>query len=251
MKAKGGLSYLPNMVTFTSIFLGLLAILWAPTNPYAASIALIFAAICDLLDGMLARMIGVESEFGVEIDSLADFLSSGVAPAILIYYWSLNGYVVAGVDLYLFVCFAFVLGTGGRLARFNIQTDSPTEPKEKPEPGAPKKLKMFSGIPAPGGCLLLVTVVMTHHELKLSFLREKYFLIPYVLVVAGLMLSNIPYRSFKSFKTKIGPIIFGSAIIGGLSVLAFGGPGGAILLSVMIWYVLTGLFGLVTGKSDA
>ena len=97
MKAKGGLSYLPNMVTFTSIFLGLLAILWAPTNPYAASIALIFAAICDLLDGMLARMIGVESEFGVEIDSLADFLSSGVAPAILIYYWSLNGYVLTSI----------------------------------------------------------------------------------------------------------------------------------------------------------
>ncbi|TNE45462.1 MAG: phosphatidylcholine/phosphatidylserine synthase [Deltaproteobacteria bacterium] len=251
MTRKRWRGYIPNLVTFTSMFLGLQSILWSAQKAfYAASIALIFAAICDLLDGMIARRLGAESEFGVEIDSLADFLSSGVAPAILMYYWALHGYVVAGVDLYLFVCLAFVLATGGRLARFNIKAEISGE-KPKPQPGEPKKLNFFSGIPAPAGCLMLITIVMTHHELKLSFMKDKLFLIPYVLVVAGLMLSNIPYRSFKSFKTRTGPFLFAAWILGGLSVLAFGGPGGAILLAAMVWYVATGFIGLVTNSAEA
>lgn len=245
MKSKSLLWLVPNMVTFTSIFLGLIAIIWsAQGRYYAAAIALIFASICDLLDGMIARMLGVDSEFGMELDSLADFLSAGVAPAILVYYWSLQHVQWGFFSTGLMIAFIYVLAVGTRLARFNLQASPPPQEKDT-QPTAqptPKKLTMFSGIPSPAGALLLITVVMVYDELQFHVLRNQFFLMPYLLIVSALLVSKIPYRSFKSFQTRIGPFIFAGAILGGLTVLAFKGPGGAILLSVMIWYILAGLY---------
>ena len=243
MSEKGWKIAVPSCLTFSGIFLGLLCITWAPEAPYAAAVALIFAGIADLLDGKVARLLGVESDFGVQIDSLADFVNSGVAPALLVYHWSMKGWVVGGVDLFLLVALFYVLAAGTRLARFNIDaTISTSDAAEEQKAGSQVRLNMFSGVPTPVASLLLATVVMTHNELGLSWMREKVFVVPYVLVVALLMVSKIPFRSFKNFKTKVGPFVFGGSILGGLTLLALGGPGGTVLLSVLNWYVLSGLF---------
>jgi phosphatidylserine synthase len=89
--------------------------------------------------------------------------------------------------------------------------------------------------------MLLCTVVMAHHETGISFLKHVEFIGPYVLVVALLMVSTIPFRSFKQFRTRFGQFFFFGSIVGGFTILTLGGPGGAVLLCLLLTYVLDGL----------
>jgi phosphatidylserine synthase len=89
--------------------------------------------------------------------------------------------------------------------------------------------------------MLLCTVVMAHHETGVSFLRRVEFMGPYVLLIALLMISTIPFRSFKQFRTRFAQFLFFGSIIGGFTTLALGGPGGAILLCLLLVYVFSGL----------
>jgi len=234
----------------TGIFLGLLSMAWAPHHPYAAGVAILVACTCDLMDGRVARWTRTESAFGLHMDSLADIINCGVAPAFLVHYWSLHGGVLGRFDLYLLVAFFFVACAAGRLARFNVEAEK-NAPQDKVSPNdkfavsetskphfAPIE---FSGIPTPVGAMLLCTVVMAHHETGLSFLKRVEFMSPYVLVIALLMVSTIPFRSFKQFRTRFGQFFFFGSIVGGFTTLALGGPGGAVLLCLLLTYVLDGL----------
>jgi CDP-diacylglycerol--serine O-phosphatidyltransferase len=229
---------LPQAVTFTGIFFGLLSITWAPQHPYASGVAILVACACDLMDGRLARWTKSESAFGLQMDSLADIINCGVAPAFLVYCWSLHGRMLARFDLYMLVAFFFVACAAGRLARFNVDTEknllqnSVSQNENSTE---------FSGIPTPVGAMLLCSVVMAHHETGLSFLKSVEFMGPYVFLIALLMISTIPFRSFKQFRTRLGQFLFFGSIIGGFTTLALGGPGGFVLLCLLLTYVLDGL----------
>jgi CDP-diacylglycerol--serine O-phosphatidyltransferase len=241
---------LPQAVTFTGIFLGLLSIAWAPHHPYAAGVAILVACTCELMDGRVARWTGTESAFGLHMDSLADIINCGVAPAFLVHYWSLHGAMLGRFDLYLLVAFFFVACAAGRLARFNVEAEKnalqdnvfPNVNSAGSETSKPHFAPIeFSGIPTPVGAMLLCTVVMAHHETGLSFLKRVEFMSPYVLVIALLMISTIPFRSFKQFRTRSGQFFFFGSIVGGFTTLALGGPGGAVLLCLLLTYVLDGL----------
>jgi CDP-diacylglycerol--serine O-phosphatidyltransferase len=184
------------------------------------------------------------------MDSLADIINCGVAPAFLVYYWSLHGGMLGRFDLYLLVAFFFVACAAGRLARFNVDAEknlfqdnvSPHDNSTAPQTSKPRFAPTeFSGIPTPVAAMLLCTVVMAYHETGLSFLKRVEFMGPYVLLIALLMISKIPFRSFKQFRTRFGQFLFFGAIAGGFTTLALGGPGGAVLLCLLLTYVLSGL----------
>ena len=241
---------LPQAVTFTGIFFGLLSITWAPHHPYAAGVAILVACTCDLLDGRVARWTRTESALGLQMDSLADVINCGVAPAFLVHYWVLHGRMLGRFDLYLLVIFFFVACAVGRLARFNMDAEknvpqdnfSPNDNSTVSETYKPHFAPIeFSGIPAPVAAMMLCTVVMAHHETGLSFLKRVEFMGPYVLLIALLMISTIRFRSFKQFRTRFGQFLFFGSIVGGFTTLALGGPGGAVLLCLLFTYVFDGL----------
>jgi CDP-diacylglycerol--serine O-phosphatidyltransferase len=242
--------WLPQSVTLVGIFFGLLSIKRAPEYPYASGVAILVACACDLMDGRVARWTKAESAFGLQMDSLADVINCGVAPAYLVHCWSLRGGMLGRFDLFLLVTFFFVACAAGRLARFNVDAEksvlrdsfslnknSNTSKTSKPHVTSTE----FTGIPTPVGAMLLCTVVMAHHEMGLSFLKRVEFMGPYLFLIALLMISKIPFRSFKQFRTRLGQFIFFGSIVGGFTTLAFGGPGGTVLLCLLLTYVLSGL----------
>ncbi len=176
---------LPNLVTIAAICAGMSAIRFGFQGQYHAAVVLILVAcVLDGLDGKLARLLKSESPIGAELDSLADSINFGVAPALVIYAWALqdaNSVVWIAVLVYGISCVM-------RLARFNIDSKS--------EQGGTTSNR-FVGVPAPAGAFLLL------FPMFLSFLFDDPDLIPaplvglYMICVGLLMISRIPTYSFK------------------------------------------------------
>lgn len=184
---------LPNLITLLALCSGITAIRLGIENRYELAVAAVIVSIVlDAMDGRLARLLKGTSRFGAELDSLSDFLNFGVAPAILIYHWSLNdlrtlGWVAA---LFLAVCCAL------RLARFNVALDDPDKPAWM--------MNYFTGAPAPAGAALAMA------PMYLSFLDiiddghdYAWAILPYIIAVALLMVSRVPTFSGKTLGTRI------------------------------------------------
>ena len=181
---------LPNAFTMASIFCGIYAMLHAleqngSDDFYQAAIAVFFAGFFDMFDGRIARLTKTQSDFGVEFDSLADVISFGVAPAVIVYKWALWPLGNLGI----FAAFVFASCGAIRLARHNVITNKN------------KSMKYFIGLPIPFGAAMLVGLVIAHYKLfdGLPVERNNIVLI-IVLFVGLLMVSNIPYWTFKEFK---------------------------------------------------
>jgi CDP-diacylglycerol---serine O-phosphatidyltransferase len=184
---------LPNLITLLALCSGVTAIRLGIEGRFELAVgAIIISIVLDALDGRLARFLKGTSRFGAELDSLADFVNFGVAPAILVYLWSLNelktqGWVVA---LVLAICCAL------RLARFNVAIDD----AEKPAWAG----GFFSGAPAPAGAGLALA------PLYLGFLgyidnghTYALFIAPYIVLVSLLMVSRIPTYSGKNMGPRV------------------------------------------------
>jgi CDP-diacylglycerol--serine O-phosphatidyltransferase len=184
---------LPNLITLLALCSGITAIRLGIENRYELAVAAVIVSIVlDAMDGRLARLLKGTSRFGAELDSLADFLNFGVAPAILIYHWSLNelrtlGWVAA---LFLAVCCAL------RLARFNVALDDPDKPAWM--------MNYFTGAPAPAGAAMAMA------PMYLGFLGMiddghdyAWAILPYIIAVALLMISRVPTFSGKTLGTRI------------------------------------------------
>ncbi|GIV98187.1 MAG: CDP-diacylglycerol--serine O-phosphatidyltransferase [Herpetosiphonaceae bacterium] len=171
MKAKR--SWLPNLVTLANLFCGFLAILFAVQGPefyFRAALMICLAACFDALDGRTARVLGVSGDFGKELDSLADIVSFGVAPAMLVYQHSLYaahwiGIIAAG----LFVCCG-----AGRLARYNITTTT-------------CKSRFFTGMPIPMGGMFATSVALYQGQINVALVTIG------IIVAALLMISTLRY----------------------------------------------------------
>lgn len=180
---------LPNLITLLALCSGITSIRLGIEGRYELAVgAIIIAILLDAVDGRLARYLKGTSRFGAELDSLADFVNFGVAPAMLMYVWSLNELRTAGwvIALTHAICCAL------RLARFNVALDDPHKPAWA--------AGFFTGAPAPAGAGLAML------PMYLGFLGlvddgHQYALIfgPYVVVVALLMVSRIPTYSGKNF----------------------------------------------------
>ncbi len=187
---------LPSVLTLVGVCLGISSIKFAMDGNFAfAVLFLIVAAILDGLDGRVARLIKGTSNFGKELDSLTDFVSFGIAPAFIIYFWELNKLGKIGWLIVLFYAVCCVL----RLARFNL-----TKFEDKEE----WKNNFFQGIPSPaGGCLILLPLIF---ELSnFSNLMSLKFITPYLTIIVSLLLiSKLPTYSFKKILIKRNMTIF-------------------------------------------
>ena len=187
---------LPNILTLAGVCLGISSIKFSlDLNFKMAVIFITLAAILDALDGRIARLIKGTSEFGKELDSLTDFVSFGIAPAFIIYFWELNKYGKLGWAITLIYSVCCVL----RLARFNLT-------KLKPEENW--KQNYFEGVPSPIGALLILSpLVLELTDLKFV-LDKKYFVPVFTLLIAVLLISKIPTYSFKKIKIKPAITVF-------------------------------------------
>ena len=189
-KERKGIYLLPNLLTSISLLCGFYAIISASgleqRRFYVAAIAIFVSCIFDMLDGRVARLTHSTSRFGVEYDSLADVIAFGVAPAVLLYNWTLKSYGNLG----FLAAFAFVACGAIRLARFNIQVDTIQK-------------KSFLGLPIPAGAAVVAGSVLFYAWLgyKGGFKPVNPIVFPLVPLLVGglafLMVSNIRYYSFK------------------------------------------------------
>ncbi len=187
---------LPSVLTLIGVCLGISSIKFAMDGNFAfAVLFLIVAAILDGLDGRVARLIRGTSDFGKELDSLTDFVSFGIAPGFIIYFWELNKLGKMGWLIVLFFSVCCVL----RLARFNL-----TKFEKKDE----WKNNYFQGMPSPaGGCLILFPLIF---ELSnFSSLFNLRVITPYFMILVSLLLiSKVPTFSFKKIAIRRNMTIF-------------------------------------------
>ena len=180
-----GVYILPNLMTTASMFAGFLGMTMAIKGQYEfCAWAILVSCVLDGLDGKIARLTGTSSEFGVQLDSLADLVAFGVTPALLIYLWQLDGYGRLG----LMACFLFMVCAALRLARFNIQTKTSGK-------------LLFTGMPTPAAGCIMATLVLFEQRLPEGLAES--LLPPLCLVLAYglsfLMVSKIRYFSFKEY----------------------------------------------------
>ena len=195
---------LPNILTLGGVCLGISSIKFSIDGNYSlAVIFILFAAILDALDGRIARLIKGTSEFGKELDSLTDFVSFGIAPVFILYFWELNNYGKLGWAITLIYSVCCVL----RLARFNLT---------KVDSKQLWKSNFFEGVPSPaGGLLILMPLIFELADLNLDF-NIKNFTPYFTTLIAILLVSKIPTLSLK--KISISPkatafILLGIGII--------------------------------------
>lgn len=187
---------LPNIVTLAGLCAGLTAIRYAMSDRWELAVGLlVIAAIIDGMDGRLARMLDATSTFGAELDSLADFVSFGVAPAMVAYMWVLHDIKGLGWMLALF----YVVCCALRLARFNSRIfDGPKNEQERI-----KSDHYFSGVAAPCGAMIALLPIVVHFELGSVWgMRESVLYAVWLPFVALLMASTLPTVSLKKFKIK-------------------------------------------------
>ena len=179
---------LPNLITTGGLFAGFYAIIAAANGDFVnAAIAVFVAAVMDGLDGRVARMTGTSSEFGVQYDSLADLVSFGMAPALVMYHWSLVALRHDGPTLGKIgwlAAFLYAACAALRLARFNSQVGKVDK-------------RWFIGLASPAAAGIMASSVWTFHSLDLSGEALRYAALAITVVSGLLMVSQFRYTSFK------------------------------------------------------
>ena len=187
---------LPNILTLIGVCIGLSSIKFAFDGKFELSIiAVIIAAIIDGLDGRIARLIKGTSKVGKELDSLTDVISFGVAPAFIMYFWSLSEIGRLGwlISLIYVVCVAL------RLARFNVSSEGETSWKDN----------FFEGIPSPaGGVLVLMPLVFSLSEFKFLNINYQVIVPTLFITISILLISKIPTYSLKKIVVPRSASIF-------------------------------------------
>jgi CDP-diacylglycerol--serine O-phosphatidyltransferase len=214
---------IPNILTLLALCAGMTAIRLALSDRFPeAVIAIFIAAILDGIDGRIARLLKGTSEFGAELDSLSDFISFGVAPALLMYIWTLQSIASIGwvVALLYAVCCAL------RLARFNTQLGADLPPYA---------YNFFTGVPAPAAAGLALVPMVLEFEFGWSGFRNAEFGALVLAAVAALMVSRVPTFSGKRFHLPREWVLAMFLIIGGLAALATTEPWAMLLLLGLIY----------------
>lgn len=183
---------LPNIVTLMALAAGLTSVRLAIEGRFEyAALAVVAAAILDGLDGRIARYLKGTSRFGAELDSLADFVSFGCAPALILYFWQLHTLKTAGWLACLLLAFAMAL----RLARFNVMIDDPERPVWQ---------KAFAvGVPAPAGAMMVMLPLHLSLAGVPQFAGESVLVLIWTLICAALIISRLPTFSGKGLKSPV------------------------------------------------
>jgi CDP-diacylglycerol--serine O-phosphatidyltransferase len=210
----------PNLITLLALCAGLTAIRLSMEEKLEWAVAaIVFAALLDGIDGRVARMLKGTSRFGAELDSLADFVNFGVAPALILYFWALHELGNAG----WIAAMVFAISTGLRLARFNVMIDDPNKPAWAGN--------FFTGMPAPAGAMTVLLPIYVYFLGMPRLASVAPLTLVYTLAIAFLMVSRLPVFSGKRVGKRIAPELVLPVFVG--VVLFF-----ALLVSYP-WTVLT------------
>ena len=238
----------PNLITSLAACAGITSISFSSEGRFLPALwALLVACICDGIDGRVARLLNASSKLGAELDSLADFVNFGVAPAMFMYFWMTGGpdhvladgtvvarpfiRVVLACALYYAMCDCF------RLARFNTMLEQET---------APYWRNFFTGVPAPGGCWMVLTPAILSlaldaeglHPALATFLQNPWTGVFTLLFVGSLMASRLPTISLKHLHVRKGtmPLVLAALLL----LIAFLASNFWLTLGVVgVGYVLT------------
>ena len=234
IRSKRGIYLLPSVLTTFGMFAGFYSIISSINGDFTiAAISILIAMFWDTLDGRLARLTNTQSAFGAEYDSLADLVSFGLAPALLVYQWTLYelgrfGWLAAFVYL---ACAAL------RLARFNTQV------------GIADK-RYFQGLPSPAAAGVIASMIWlkiwTFASFDSDVISLGYYLGAGITILCGLlMVSNIRYYSFKEFDSKKASFRFLLIVI--LSLIILVSKPNIILFTGFFFYLLSGPFITIIG----
>lgn len=229
---------LPNLFTMGCLFCGFYSIAQSFHSDggmdglYRAALAIVYAAFFDAFDGRVARATRTNSAFGLELDSLADVVAFGVAPAALVYNWGLAHLGIIG----LFVSFIWVACGALRLARFNILSHGHHKAEGKPS-------KYFVGLPIPMAAAVIVCLVVLARKVAGAEYEPAHWALAAVVIgVALLMVSRFKFRSFKTvnFRSKNTLLIVG-AILAAVVAIWVGFRGSYVFAFLMAVYLGLGL----------
>jgi CDP-diacylglycerol---serine O-phosphatidyltransferase len=226
VKPIRGLSFnklIPNILTLLALCSGMTAIRFGLEEHYhQAVVAIIVAGIFDGIDGRIARLLKGTSEFGAELDSLSDFVSFGVAPALLMYLWSVQS--LSGLGWMIALLFAICCGL--RLARFNTQIGADLPPYA---------YNFFTGVPAPAAAGLAIVPMLLNFEFGWSGFRSGWFGAVVLAAVGALMVSRVPTFSMKRFHVPREWVLAMLLAIAGLAALATTEPWATLLIIGIIY----------------
>jgi len=223
-KPRRGIYLLPNLITTGCLFSGFYAILSAMSGQFEqAAIAIFFAMILDGLDGRVARLTNTASEFGVQYDSLADMVSFGLAPALIMYQWAFLDLGKLGWA----IAFAYVASTALRLARFNTQAEVADK-------------RFFQGLPSPSAAGVVAGLIWFSVDNGLT--GEDMQIVALLLTLAAgiFMVSNIRYYSFKELDSK-GKVPFMTILLVVLVFVFITLDPAQVLFGLFLVYMLSGL----------
>lgn len=234
---RKGMYIIPSLFTVSNIFCGFYSVTCSIRGVYEIAGALIgFAMILDTLDGRIARMTHTTSAFGVQLDSLADAITFGVAPGVLCFQWAFSDFDEQFVHRAgWLVCFLFLICAAARLARFNVQTT-----------GNPDK-RYFIGMPTPAAAGVVASTVFAFPAGFDGNIITAIAALLVMFLLSFLMVSQVKYRTFKDMNLKqphswrvvviIALIIFGIALIPQMT-----------LITMATLYGLSGMVGYALGK---
>ena len=231
-KRRRGIYLLPNLITTAALFAGFYGIVAATQGKYEqASVAIFIAMILDALDGRVARMTNTQSEFGAEYDSLADMGSFGLAPALVMYEWSLSSLADVSFTfgkLGWLAAFLFVASAALRLARFNTRASNTDK-------------RYFQGLPSPAAAGVVVGFVWACFDNDVSGKDVAFFSLPIIIFAGLMMVSNVSYYSFKDIDFHNKVPFMAMLVVVLIFVLASIDPP-ILLFSTFMLYALSGPF---------
>ncbi len=221
---RRGIYLLPNLFTTAALFAGFYAVVSAMNGHFEpAAIGIFVAMILDGMDGRIARITNTATDFGVQYDSLSDMASFGLAPALVMYQWSLFGFGKLG----WLACFIYAAGAALRLARFNTQAGSADK-------------RFFQGLPSPAAAALIAGIVwLGTSKGLLDGTTMLLFTLPLTVCAGLLMVSNIRYHSFKQLDLH-GKVPFVAVMVVVLIFAFIASDAPLVLFLLALFYAISG-----------
>lgn len=227
-KPRRGIYLLPNLFTTAALFAGFYAIVAAMGGRFeAAAVAIFIAMVLDGLDGRVARMTNTQSAFGAEYDSLSDMISFGLAPALVMYEWSLHSMGKIG----WLAAFIYTAGAALRLARFNTQLEVADK-------------RFFQGLPSPAAAAVVTGLVWVGYDYEVAGSALAWLTCAVTISIGVLMVSNVRFYSFKELDLK-GRVPFMAMLVVILVFVLVSLDPPQVLFGTFVLYALSGPF--VTG----
>jgi CDP-diacylglycerol--serine O-phosphatidyltransferase len=214
----------PSTITLLALCSGVTAIRFGLADEWATAVTFVIAAmILDMLDGRAARMLGADSRFGAQLDSLADLVSFGVAPSVIMYMWSLKDMGNAGWIAALIFCACAAI----RLARFNVESVR--------DEGATKGNPYFTGLPTPAAACMMLLPLLVSFQWDDPSVRQPWISGVVIAITSVLMVSRLPTPSIKYMKLQRQHRVMAAVFFSGLAALLIAWPWATMTVGLLIY----------------